>query len=217
MELVLLLPVLVMSVVAHEYAHGWVALKQGDDTALRRGRLTLNPVPHLDLFGSILVPAVLWASNTGFIFGWAKPVPVDPRNFRTYRRGDILVSLAGVTANALLAAAFTLLLAGLVFAERFAPGFATGFAWLRAGAWFGVLINLILAVFNLIPIPPLDGSHLVYHLLPARLGARYREMGRFGLLILIGIMFLVPEAFRVVLWPVTALQDVAEAFVRMWA
>lgn len=216
MELLLWLPVLLLSIVAHEYAHGWVALRQGDDTARTLGRLTLNPIPHIDLFGSVLVPAILWFTSAGFLFGWAKPVPVNPRKFDDYRKGEILVSLAGVTANLLLAVGLTLLIVLLIYLERVAPGFAQAIAIAGDMARFGVLINLILAVFNLIPIPPLDGSHVVYHLLPPGLGARYRELGRYGLLILIGIMFLAPGAFRVVLWPVMALQGAADSLVRMW-
>ncbi|MEJ2679031.1 MAG: site-2 protease family protein, partial [Gemmatimonadota bacterium] len=151
-QIVLLLPVLVLSVVLHEVAHGWVALKQGDDTALRAGRLTLNPIPHIDLFGSIILPALLWLMPGHVLFGWAKPVPVDPRLFRNYRKGDILVSLAGVTANLLLAVAFTLLTAALVYLTRLLVPLAPALNLLVDMASIGILLNLILAFFNLVPI-----------------------------------------------------------------
>jgi Zn-dependent protease len=202
MDLALLLPVLLFSVVVHEYAHGWVALRQGDDTAYKLGRLTLNPLPHIDPLGSVIVPALLWASNAGFLFGWAKPVPVMPPNFRNYRRGDILVSLAGIVANLILALGFTLLLFVAVALVRGAPDAGGVGELLARVAHYGILINLILAFFNLLPVPPLDGSHVMYHLLPPRLGARYRELGRFGILIVFGIMILAPGAFRLVLSPV---------------
>jgi len=216
MELLLFLPVLLFSIIAHEYAHGWVALKQGDATAYMLGRLTLNPVPHVDLFGSVIVPLVLWLSNAGFLFGWAKPVPVNPRNFRDYRRGDILVSLAGVAVNLALAVVFTLLIVAAVWAGRLLPVIEPTLELVRQMAGFGVVINLVLAVFNLIPIPPLDGSHVLYHLLPARWGARYRELGRYGILVLLAVLFFAPGLVSTLLWPVSLLQSVAEAIIRSW-
>lgn len=216
MELLLQLPILLFSIVVHEYAHGRVALAQGDDTAAKLGRLTLNPLPHIDLMGSILVPAVLWFTGAGFLFGWAKPVPVDPRKFREYRKGDILVSLAGVASNIVLTVVFILLMIALIYIGRFIGGTAPAVDLLIGMARFGILINLILAFFNLIPIPPLDGSHVVYHLLPAELGARYRALGRYGILILVGIMFLAPSLIGIVLWPVRMLNGLAETFVMLW-
>jgi Zn-dependent protease len=216
MEWLLFLPVLLFSIIVHECAHGWVALRQGDATAYMLGRLTLNPVPHVDLFGSVIVPLVLWVSHAGFLFGWAKPVPVNPRNFRDYRRGDILVSLAGVAANLALAVVFTLLIVGAVWAGRLLPVIEPTLALVRQMAGFGVVINLVLAVFNLIPIPPLDGSHVPYHLLPARWGARYRELGRYGILVLLAVLFFAPRLVSTLLWPVSLLQSVAEAIIRSW-
>ena len=203
-DILLFLPVLLFSIVLHEVAHGWVALREGDDTAYMLGRITLNPLPHVDLFGTVLMPLLLWVSNAGFLFGWAKPVPINPRKFRNYRRGDIRVSLAGVTVNALLAVGFVLLIALFGAIGQAAPGAAGTIDLLVRMAHFGVLINLVLVLFNLIPIPPLDGSHVLYHLLPPRVGARYRELGRFGILILLGIMFFAPGLLRIFLWPVSA-------------
>ena len=215
MELLLALPVLLLSVVLHEYAHGWMALRQGDRTALEAGRLTMNPAAHIDPVGSILVPLILWLAPGNVLFGWARPVPVDPRNFRNYRRGDVLVSLAGVAANLLLAALFTALIIVLIHLGRVLPAGEEVFSLLRAMAQFGIWLNLILVFFNLIPIPPLDGSHVLYHLLPARLALAYREIGRYGMVVLLLILFLAPEVIDFLLWPVSMLDGLAAALVRL--
>jgi Zn-dependent protease len=216
MDIILLLPVLLFSVVLHEYAHGWMARRQGDNTAYMLGRLTLNPIPHIDLFGSIIFPLILHLSNAGVLFGWAKPVPVNPRNYRNFRKGDILVSLAGIMANLILAIAMTLLIVIVIHASRRAPGMGAFFSVLLDMARYGLIINLVLAFFNLIPIPPLDGSHVMYYLLPARIGMRYRELGRYGMLILLGVMLLAPNVLRTFLWPVTVLQGLAQALINAW-
>lgn len=217
MEMFLLaLPMLLLAVVVHEWAHAWVALKQGDPTAAMLGRVTLNPLPHIDPFGTILFPLMLVMMKAGVILGWARPVPVNPRNFRNYRRGDILVSLAGVTANFVLAAACTVAVVLLIHLARLAPGLEPFAELLIRMARFGVLINLVLACLNLLPIPPLDGSHVFYHLLPPRLGAWYREMGRFGILILMAILLFAPSAMTVLSWPIRELQELSEAFIRFW-
>lgn len=191
MEMLLIaLPILIFSIVLHEVAHGYAARAQGDPTAAMLGRLTLNPIPHIDPIGSVLLPGLLALSGTGVILGWAKPVPVNPRNYRDYKRGDIIVSLAGVAVNLLLAIAFAVLQAAAVWGARAFPGATPVFAVLQAMFVYGVSINVLLMLFNLLPIPPLDGSHVLYHLLPPRLGARYRELGRYGMLILFGLLFL---------------------------
>jgi len=203
MDLILLIGILLLSVVFHEVAHAWVARREGDDTADRLGRITLNPIPHLDPIGSILIPVVLASLPGGFIFGWAKPVPVNPANFRDPVWGDIRVSLAGIAVNLLLALAFALAMVPLV---RFAPA---GEAWdlVEAGLNYGVLINVILAVFNLIPVPPLDGSHVLKHFLPAGLRGAYDALGRFGTLILLGFLYFVPGGFGIVMGPVFFIVD----------
>lgn len=212
MELLLFLPILLLSVVVHEVAHAWQARREGDDTAYRLGRITFNPISHLDPVGSFLVPLVLWFTSGGLLFGWAKPVPVNPANYRDYRGGDIRVSLAGIVSNVMLALLFTIVAAGLApFAGS--PGmFSTLFAMAR----IGIFINLILAFFNLIPIPPLDGSHVLYHFLPSGLRGRYREMGRYGLLIIMGLVFFVPGAFGILLWPVNFFMGLANDFIDLW-
>jgi Zn-dependent protease len=211
----IVLPILLMSVVVHEVAHALVAKWEGDDTAYRLGRITLNPIPHLDLMGSVMVPLILLVLPGDFIFGWAKPVPVNPRNYRDYVRGDIRVSLAGIVSNVILAVLFTFLLAFLQgLGAR--VGYGALINVLSQAAYFGIFINLILAVFNLIPIPPLDGSHVVYHLLPQGLRARYREFGRYGIGLIMLLVFVVPDGFRLLLSPVTFLVDLALAFVALW-
>lgn len=214
-ELLLVLPVLVLSVVVHEYAHARIAVAQGDPTPAAAGRLTLNPIPHIDLMGSVLVPIGLWVASGGAaVFGWAKPVPVNPDNYDDRRRGDLLVSSAGVISNFLLAAAFVLLVILLVHLERALPAFSAMLEPARQMAQFGILINLLLGVFNLVPVPPLDGSHLLYYVLPRHLRARYQSLGRYGFLVLLLILF-VPGLFDVVLWPVWRLYDLAGALIRM--
>lgn len=192
-ELLVVLPVLLFSVVVHECAHGYAAEWWGDPTARMLGRLTLNPIPHIDLIGSILVPGLLIATGANFLFGWAKPVPITPDNFRDRRLGDITVSLAGPVSNVLLALGF----AGLLLSARLL-GFAP--AALVQLCAYGVFLNFILAVFNLLPIPPLDGSHVVANLLPRRAAYAYRSLGAFGLVIVI-VLLMVPGLLGLVFLP----------------
>ncbi len=192
-ELLVVLPVLLFSVVVHECAHGYAAEWWGDPTARMLGRLTLNPIPHIDLIGSILVPGLLLATGSGFLFGWAKPVPITPDNFRDRRLGDITVSLAGPASNVVLALGF----AGLLLAARMIGFVPDALVQLCA---YGVFLNFILAVFNLLPIPPLDGSHVVANLLPPRAAYAYRSLGAFGLVIVI-VLLMVPGLLGLVFLP----------------
>lgn len=178
---------------AHEYAHARTALWQGDDTAYMLGRVTLNPVSHIDPWMTLLLPALLWfASNGAFTFGGAKPVPVMPRKYRHYVRGDLIVSSAGIVTNLCLAVGCAAVFIGLHLLAGLLPAMGDGLGILQRMLTWGMWLNLLLCFFNLIPIPPLDGSHLVYHLLPPALGARYRQMGQFGYLPLMVVLLFLP-------------------------
>ncbi len=216
MDAILLIAVLIVSVVVHEVAHAWQARREGDTTAEQLGRITLNPLPHLDPIGSLLVPLALHFSGSGFLFGWARPVPVNPANYRDPRWGDIRVSLAGIVSNLILAFLATLAMVVVLKVEAGLGALGGATELLRQGALYGILINLVLACFNLIPIPPLDGSHVLFHVLPRRLALPYRRAGQYGLLVLMGLMFLAPGAFRVLMRPVDLLMGAADAFIRLW-
>lgn len=177
--------VLLFSVIVHEVMHGWVALKFGDHTAERAGRLTLNPIPHIDLFGTILLPALLIFTGSPILFGWAKPVPVNPLNFSNLRKGELLVSAAGILANFSLA-----ILAALIYHLLNALP-QTFPALLGSLLRFTVLINLVLGIFNLFPIPPLDGSKILLSQLPYKLAKSYQKIEPYGFLILL-ILLMVP-------------------------
>ena len=192
-DLLLFVPVLLFSVIAHEYAHGFAALKQGDTTALAAGRLTWNPIKHIDLWMTILLPVLLYYwSHGAVVLGGAKPVPVDPRNYRNYRRGDIIVSLAGVVTNLLIALVCTAVIALLGVVGR-AQSLEPSAGILQAMMVTGVRINLLLFAFNLIPIPPLDGSQVLKHLLPPALAVQYQRVGLYGIAILVLILYLAPQ------------------------
>jgi len=172
--------------VAHEYAHGYAALKQGDSTASQLGRLTWNPVKHIDPFMTILMPLLTFYGSGGRVmFGGAKPVPVNPANYRNFRRGDIIVSLAGIAINICLAVVCALLIVALGVAARALPALGESAAIVQHMMEFGLFFNLMLAVFNLLPIPPLDGSHVMKYLLPPAWSLRYQQVGRFGILIVL--------------------------------
>ncbi|MBI3012191.1 MAG: site-2 protease family protein [Elusimicrobia bacterium] len=182
MELILFIPLLLFSVIFHEVAHGLVALREGDDTAYVSGRLTLNPIPHLDILGSILFPAICFLTHVP-VFGWAKPVPVNPNRFNDYKNGVIRVSLAGPLTNLLIAVLFALAL----FLLRRYSNLLFEIPILPYTLSQGILLNLVLAVFNLIPIPPLDGSKILSIFLPALISPQYDSLEASGLFIVIGL------------------------------
>jgi Zn-dependent protease len=192
--------VLLFSVVAHEYAHAEAAYRQGDDTAYMLGRLTLNPLKHIDPFMSIIVPFALWMMGAP-VFGAAKPVPVNPRKYRQYRRGDVIVSLAGIAVNLALfvvsAVCFAIVGMLAVGLPSLTPSFEIAQEMLR----WGMYLNLILAFFNLIPVPPLDGSHVLYQLLPPGLGLQFRQLQRLGFLPILVIAYAFPGVLRLLMWP----------------
>lgn len=187
--ILLVAPVLLFSVIAHEVAHGYAALAQGDPTARDLGRLSWNPIRHIDPFMTILMPVMMLVVTKGaFVLGGAKPVPVDPRRFRNYRIGDLIVSLAGVFTNLLIALACIPLIWLLGALGRGVPAAASSAAIIQGMLVVGVYLNWVLIAFNLIPIPPLDGSHVVQQLLPRALARYYVQVGRFGLLILVALL-----------------------------
>jgi|TARA_B110000116_G_C16797659_1_gene567890 Zn-dependent protease len=215
MELLSILPVLIFSIVVHEVAHAWVALREGDDTAYKLGRITLNPFAHLDLVGSFIVPLVLYNLTDGMIFGWAKPVPINPSKFHSFRSADIKVSLAGIAANLLLAAALSVFIVVLLNVQGYL-GIGKYIDLTVSLAYTGVYINLILAFFNLIPIPPLDGSHVLYHVIPKNWRFGYDRLGQYGLLVLMACSILYPEIFTFILKPVQILIGMANSFIVSW-
>ncbi len=210
--ILLVAPVLLFSVIAHEIAHGYAALTQGDRTALDAGRLSWNPAKHIDPFFTILLPLLMLtgsalAGGRGVVLGGAKPVPVDPRNYRNIRRGDIIVSLAGVATNFVIALACMLLIVVTGLVGRSAPVLEATLGILQAMLVIGIQLNAILIAFNLLPIPPLDGSHVVKYLLPRPLAIRYVQFGRFGILVLVALLFFGEKVLLAWLYPALAFFD----------
>lgn len=186
-KLFLMLIPLIFSVTVHEVAHGYVAYRLGDHTAKLAGRLTLNPLKHLDFVGSFLLPAILKFMGSPIIFGYAKPVPVNFANLRDYRMGTILVSSAGVLSNLAVA-----IISGALFqfltqdvTTFYNPRIASMISDINYMLYYSVIINCVLAIFNLIPIPPLDGSKILAMFLPEAIRIKYARMERFGMAIVI--------------------------------
>ena len=179
------IPVL-LAITLHEAAHGYVALKLGDDTALSAGRVTFNPLKHIDRFGTILLPALLLLVKSPFLFGYAKPVPVNFARLNNPRRDMIWVAAAGPATNLIIATVSALLLHLIVL---FPAGAA---AWIGENLRNSVLINVVLAVFNMLPLPPLDGGRVAVGLLPDMLAFRLARLERWGLFIIIGAFFILP-------------------------
>lgn len=190
--------ILIASIVIHEVSHGFMAERFGDNTARRAGRLTLNPLPHIDLFGSILLPAFLVLTQAGFLFGWAKPVPYNPNNFRSWRRGTFAVAIAGVGANFLIAIIFSVLirLAPVLGFPDFSPLATHPFYEITA---IIVIVNLALGIFNLVPIPPLDGSKILFSLLPNSARGVMDTLEQYSLIFLIVFVVFFADILRPVL------------------
>ena len=178
--LIYIIPLL-FAITLHEAAHGWVASKLGDHTARMMGRVTLDPTKHIDPIGTIAIPLVLLISSSGFIFGWAKPVPINFNALRSGKSGMIWVALAGPGANLLMAIGWLFVM--IIAINMNIP------VLIEMGR-IGILVNCVLAVFNLLPIPPLDGSRVISALLPNRLSYQYNQLEQYGLYILLGLMFL---------------------------
>jgi len=178
--LIYIIPLL-FAITLHEAAHGWIASKLGDHTARMMGRVTLDPTKHIDPIGTIAIPLVLLISSSGFIFGWAKPVPINFNALRNGKNGMIWVALAGPGANIVMAVCWLFV---MIIAINM------NIAVLIEMGRIGILVNCVLAVFNLLPIPPLDGSRVISALLPNRLAYQYNQLEQYGLYILLGLMFL---------------------------
>lgn len=188
MEILFLLAILILSIVIHEVSHGYMANFLGDPTARLAGRLTLNPIPHIDALGSVIIPGLLLFSGSPFLFGWAKPVPYNPYNLSNQRWGEGLVAAAGPGINIIIAIIF-----GLLIRFREVLGFSPE---LVSVAVIVVLINVVLAIVNLIPIPPIDGSKILRSLLPFHLGESIFQplealTYRLGPFALVGVLLLI--------------------------
>lgn len=182
----LVVPV-VLAVTLHEAAHGFVAHRLGDDTAWQAGRVTFNPLRHVDLFGTILLPALLLLSSSGrFMFGYAKPVPVDFRRLNHPRQDMVWVAVAGPATNVLLAIASSLLLYGVGLVP------AKSAEWVTANLWNSVQFNALICVFNMLPLPPLDGGRVAVGLLPDALAFPLARLERYGMPILLMLLFVIP-------------------------
>jgi Zn-dependent protease len=192
METLFFIFVLIFSIVIHEFSHGAVANMLGDPTAKLAGRLTLNPLKHLDPIGSVVLP-VLMILTTGTGIGWAKPVPVNPFNFRDQKYGSLKVALAGPLANLTVALFLGLFLRLLFFFGVFSPVLFSALSFI-------IFVNILLAMFNLTPVPPLDGSHILFALLPDSLREIRIFLSQFGFFILIFLIFFFPPFLRIIIY-----------------
>ena len=180
-----ILPV-IFAITVHEVAHGWVAKKYGDNTASRLGRLTLNPVKHVDLLGTVIVPGLLLMTGTGFIFGWAKPVPVDASNFKRPLQDMAVVALAGPVSNLIMAFIWALIIRLGIFIGTNAEAISLPLIYTGVA---GISINLVLAMINLLPIPPLDGSRILTGILPSYWAWQYNRLERYGFILLLVLLY----------------------------
>ena len=205
---------LLLCIILHEVAHGYVALKLGDKTAWLMGRLNLNPAKHFDIVGCLIVPVFLWLIKSPMLFGWAKPVPVDFSRLHNPKRDTGLVAAAGPLANVFLAVVFVLIGRSLLW---FFPEENPATEWLILNLRNGITFSLILASFNLLPILPMDGGRILWSLLPQKYANIYAKTEKYGLFILIGVLFLLPMMGLDVLgWFIGTLYPIFAAFVNIF-
>jgi Zn-dependent protease len=190
-NLLVTMPIFLLSLSVHEAAHAMAAYYLGDSTARDLGRVTLNPIPHIDFLGTIVMPILSAFTGGVAMIGWAKPVPVDWRNLRNIRRDDTLIALAGPASNIVLSFVFLAVML-VIYSGAIDVSTGTVGELIRRFAQYGLIINIALAVFNMIPIPPLDGSHVVANSLPDDLADRYRSMGLYGMIILLLLLNFTP-------------------------
>jgi len=212
---------LLFAITLHEAAHGWAAWKLGDNTAKMMGRVSFNPLVHIDPFGTVILPALLIFSGSGFLFGYAKPVPVNFRALNNPRRDMVLVALAGPAANVIL-----IILAALLYNFLdFIPEFAN--RWVNQNLFYMIYINAILAVFNMLPVPPLDGGRVAVGILPDVLSRPLSRLEPYGMLIIIAIVFIIPvggsylglnlNVFQYIISPpVNAIMSMADQLTRLF-
>ena len=205
---------LLLSVILHEVAHGYIALKLGDKTAWLMGRLNLNPSKHFDLLGCLVVPLFLWLIKAPMLFGWAKPVPIDFSRLSNPKRDTGLVAAAGPLANLFLAIIFVL--AGRLVLWFFPLGNPVT-EWLILNIRNGITFSLVLSCFNLIPILPMDGGRILWSILPRKLANMYAETEKYGLFVLIGVLFLLPMVgLDLVGWFIGTLYPIFAGFVNIF-
>ena len=212
---------LLFAITLHEAAHGWTAWKLGDDTAKALGRVSFNPLVHIDLFGTLLLPGILIFSGSGFLFGYAKPIPVNFNALNSPRRDMVLVAIAGPSANLILIILAAILMNFLSYMPTFSQ------EWAGLNLYYMVYINAILAIFNMLPIPPLDGGRVAVGILPPFLSRSISRLEPYGMLIIIAIIFIIPvggsyfglnlNVFQYIISPpVNALMSMADQLTRLF-